>query len=101
MKYSIKFRPEIEDDALSAYHWYEKKSNGLGEEFLRIFYANALELVRSPLICRKVYKNFRRRLLRRFPYVIYFVIEDRNIIIFGLFHAARDPGKIERILNNR
>ena len=47
MNYSVKFRPEVEDDALSAYHWCEDKSTGLGEEFLRIFYANALELVRN------------------------------------------------------
>jgi hypothetical protein len=43
MKYSISFRPEVEGDALSAYHWYEDKSTGLGEEFLRVFYANAFE----------------------------------------------------------
>ena len=48
MKYSITFRAEVEDDALVAYHWYVKKSLGLGEEFLRIFYANALELRKNP-----------------------------------------------------
>jgi toxin ParE1/3/4 len=101
MKYSIRFRPEVENDALSAYHWYEDKSSGLGEEFLRVFYAHAFELVRNSLIYRKVYKKFRRRLLRRFPYAIYFVIENHNIIVFGLFHTARDPKRIEKILNDR
>ncbi len=74
---------------------------GLGEEFLRLFYANAYELVRNPLIYRKIYKNFRRRLLRRFPYAIYFVIENHYIVVFGLFHTARDPKRIEKILNDR
>ena len=57
MSYSIRFRPEVEGDVLSAYHWYEDKSAGLGEEFLRLFYANAYELVRNPLIYRKIYSN--------------------------------------------
>ena len=100
MNYSIKFRPEVEDDAISAYHWYEDKSTGLGEEFLRMFYANAFELVRNPLIYRKTYKNFRRRLLRRFPYAIYFVIENHKIIVFGVFHTARDPRKIDAVCRN-
>lgn len=101
MNYSIRFRPEVEYDALNGYHWYEDKSLGLGEEFLRVFYANALGLVRNPFIYRKVYKNFRRRLLRRFPYAIYFVIENHTIIVFGLFHTARNPKMIEKILNDR
>ena len=45
MNYSVKFRPEVEFDANNAYHWYESKSNGLGEEFLRIFYTNAVEII--------------------------------------------------------
>ena len=101
MNYSIKFRPEVEDDAISAYHWYEDKSTGLGEEFLRMFYANAYELVRNPLLYLKIYKNFRRRLLRRFPYAIYFFIENHEIIVLGLLHTARDPKRIRKILNNR
>ncbi len=101
MNYSIRFRAEVKDDALRAYRWYEDKSIGLGEEFLRIFYANARELVRNPLIYRKIYKNFRRRLLRRFPYAIYFLIENHTIIVFGLFHTARNPRRIEKILNER
>lgn len=101
MNYSIKFRPEVENDVLSAYFWYEGKSTGLGEEFLRVFYANAYGLERNPLIYRKIYKNFRRRLLARFPYAIYFSLENHNIIVFGLFHTARDPRKIEKILNRR
>ena len=32
MKYRIVFRKEVEDDIVEAYHWYEEKSVGLGEE---------------------------------------------------------------------
>lgn len=37
MNHKIVFRKEVEDDIVLAYHWYEDKSIGLGEEFLRIF----------------------------------------------------------------
>ena len=41
MSYSLSFRPEVEDDATNGYVWYEDKAKGLGEEFLRVFYASA------------------------------------------------------------
>jgi len=101
VNYTIKFLSPVEDEAFCAYSWYEKKSKGLGEDFLRVFYANATELTRNPLIYRKIYKNFRRRLMRRFPYAIYFHTADKEIIVHALLHTARNPKLIENILNNR
>lgn len=101
MTYTLQFIPEIEEDAINSYLWYESKSRGLGEDFLRMFYACANEITWNPLLYSKVNQNFRRRLLRRFPYAIYFTIENDQIIIFGLFHCARDPQAINTTLQNR
>ena len=72
MTYTLRFLPEVEDDAIAAYMWYEEKSHGLGEDFLRMFYAFSTEIQRNPLLYPEVYNKFRRRLLRRFPYAIYY-----------------------------
>ena len=37
MTYDLSFLPEVEEDVISAYSWYEEKARGLGEEFLRMF----------------------------------------------------------------
>lgn len=101
MKYLLRFLPEVEEDVLGGHLWYEEKVYGLGEEFLRVFYACANELERNALLYQKIYGDFRRRLLRRFPYAIYFKIEDDKVIVFGLFHCARDPRKIKSKLLSR
>ena len=101
MMHRSRFLPEVEEDAIAGYEWYETKSPGLGEDFLRMFYARAGEISRNPLIFQKVYNEFRRCLLRRFPYAIYFTIMDRKIIVFGLFHCARDPHIVTETLHNR
>ena len=101
MNYAIKFRPEIEEDALNAYYWYEEKAVGLGEDFFRVFYASITEIQRNPFSHNKVYKNFRRKLTRRFPYSIYYIVQDNIIIVFGLFHTARHPRRIKSKLNSR
>ncbi len=101
MTYTLEFLPELEEDVINGYVWYETKHKGLGEDFLRMFYASANELLWNPLLYPKVYQDFRRRLLRRFPYAIYFTIENNRIIVFGLFHCARDIQTTNELLQKR
>ncbi len=101
MTYTLRFLPKVEEDVIDGYFWYEGKEKGLGEEFLRLFYADSNEITGNPSIYRKVYGDFRRRLLRRFPYAIYFIISGDEIIVFGLFHCARNPTTIYDELNGR
>jgi hypothetical protein len=101
MTYTLSFLPEVEDDAISGYSWYETKSPGIGEDFLRMFYACSGDIPRNPLLYQKVHGEFRRCLLRRFPYAIYFIIEKDLVIVAGLFHCARDPRVVESKLQSR
>ena len=101
MTYVLRFVSEVEEDAITAYAWYEEKAQGLGDEFLRTFYACANEIVRTPLISPMIHREFRRRLLRRFPYAIYFRIEENEIVIYGPFHCARSPQTITTMLDDR
>lgn len=101
MSYVLRFLPEVEDDAVVAYHWYEGNVPSLGEEFLRTFYACATELIRNPLLSPPLHRQFRRRLLRRFPYALYFTIENHEVVVVGLFHCARDPKGVQSTLRDR
>ena len=101
MTYSLRFVPEVEEDAINGHLWYESKSKGLGEEFLRIFYAAASAISHNPLQYPIVYHEFRRCLLRRFPYAVYFQVDNNQIIVFGLFHCARNPQIMKLELNDR
>lgn len=51
MTYTLHFLPEVATDVLNARTWYEDKAQGLGEEFLRVFYASSQELARNPQMC--------------------------------------------------
>lgn len=101
MTFDILFAPEVEDDLIGVYRWYEEKSSGLGEDFLRVFYSSASEISRTPLFYRQVYEDFRRCLLRRFPYAVYFKIREEEIIVYGVFHCARDPKTISSKIKER
>jgi toxin ParE1/3/4 len=101
MTYVLRFLSEVEEDVISGYEWYESKSPGLGEEFLQMVYNYSREILCNPQLYLKVHSKFRRRILKKFPYAIYYMIEDDRIIVFGLFHCARDPRAIRRKLRDR
>jgi len=101
MRYSLQFLPEVEDDVMAAYVWYNAKADAIAEDFLRVFYASAYEITQYPLLYLNVHKNFRRRLIRQFPYALYFTINNNTVIVFGLFHCARNPMFIQSTLQRR
>lgn len=101
MKSALRFLPAVEEDAAVAYEWYENRDPGLGEEFESEFFAGASRISRNPLLYPEIKPGFRRILLHRFPYALYFKIEGDLIIVFGLFHCARDPRQVRRRLTRR
>jgi plasmid stabilization system protein ParE len=35
--------------------------------------------------------NTRRALLKRFPYAVYFAVDNEIIVVLAVFHTSRDP----------
>jgi plasmid stabilization system protein ParE len=101
VKAAIRFRAELLDEVAEAYGWYEERGAGLGDEFLRAFYAAVSKIQRQPTLFRAVYSDFRRLFLRRFPYFLYYRIEQDTIVFILLFHCARHPRVMRRELRKR
>ena len=59
MSHTVRFFPEVEEDALAGYDWYEGKARGLGDEFLRAFYASFPAIARNPMLCAEAGHGFR------------------------------------------
>jgi plasmid stabilization system protein ParE len=91
MSLELIIRPEAEADALEAYRWYSDQLHGLGEEFLAEI-DRALETIRAhPEATRKLHREFRRVLTRRFPYAVFYAVQADRIVVFAILHTARDP----------
>jgi plasmid stabilization system protein ParE len=87
----IIIRPEAEQDIREAYSWYETQMSGLGANFLLRIDAAMSSIQRNPRQYPLIHRKIRRRLVRRFPYGILFIEEDKRIIVLAVFHAKRDP----------
>jgi len=87
--------PEAKADVAEAYLWYEEQSLGLGMDFLRCVEAALLSIQRNPLIYPIILESYRRALVRRFPFAVFFEVEPgRNrCVIYSVFHCSQDPDK--------
>jgi toxin ParE1/3/4 len=91
MTYRISVRPEAAREIQEAFDWYEGRSEGLGLEFLRAADASLAGVQRTPLAFPKVHKEARRVLIRKFPYALFYIVEEESIVVVACFHARRDP----------
>ena len=85
--------PEAAQDIDEAYGWYECQRAGLGEEFLNCVDACIQAICRMPEMHAKVYEDYRRGLVRRFPYAIFYEYAGGAVTVYCVFHTARDPAK--------
>lgn len=92
MKWLVLVRPEAERDLVTARDWYEERRPGLGAEFLDEIARALRELAQDPEQSRLYYRNFRRVLLRRFPYKVFYHVIGRRIVVFRVLHAKQDHG---------
>lgn len=84
-------RPRAEDDIRSAYEWYESQRPGLGAEFLAAVHERLGAVRDFPEANPIVYRDVRRAVVSRFPYLIFYVVRPTRIAVLTLLHHARNP----------
>jgi toxin ParE1/3/4 len=92
-QYAIEAAPAVEADVEAAYDWYESEKAGLGLEFLEELRAAYHRILDHPFGYHDLRAGIRRALTRRFPYAVYFSIEDETIVIVAVLSTARDPAE--------
>jgi plasmid stabilization system protein ParE len=88
---TVIFTPAARAELIEAQDWYEGEAPGLGRRFRQAIDALAERMSANPRQFLVVLKSVRRALLRRFPYALFFVVEEQTLFVIACFHASRDP----------
>lgn len=91
--YSLLSDVAADADIEAAFEWYESEQPGLGLEFLEEVRAAYARILDGPLKYQELRSGVRRALTRRFPYGIYFSVQDALIIVIAVLDTARDPAE--------
>lgn len=94
MKRALIVGVAAEEELGEASEWYDQKRPGLGIELLDAVQDAQDAILSAPESCPLWQKGhpYRKYVLRRFPFVIFFVIEATTIRIVAIAHAKRGPG---------
>lgn len=93
----IKILPSALEDLYAGHRFYEMQAEGVGDYFFDTLFSDIDSLVLFAGVHRKVY-GFYRMLSRRFPYAVYYRIEEDVVIVWRVLDLRRDPERNRQAL---
>jgi plasmid stabilization system protein ParE len=77
-------------DLDEGYAFYERQSTGLGSYFEDSLFSDIDSLVVFAGVHSKVH-GFYRALSKRFPFAIYYMMSDQQVLVHAVLDCRRDP----------
>ena len=90
---NVRLRPEAEADLEDAARWYEDRRRGLGSEFLDEVLSTLRAIAERPDRYARVEGAIRRAVTARFPFGIFYVVEEPGTVVVAILHSSRDPSR--------
>jgi len=89
----INYTDRSKEDVETAFKWYEMQRRGLGSEFLDCIEIALRNIVDFPEMYQIAYSHFRVCVIRRFPFSIFYTVEEEEIVVHSVFDNRQDPEK--------
>jgi len=91
MAYQLEYTELARIESAEAYEWYAQPTIKMGAEYLNDIERTESFLKSNPLIYAKVEGNIRRAVLKRFPYSLFYTVEENTVTVLSCFHQNREP----------
>lgn len=91
-RYDVQLAPAAETDISEAYRWYQER-NAIAADAFRAEVLEVIDrLVEAPERWAADDHGHRRRVLRRFPYTVWFDVQGQTVTVLAVAHHRRMPG---------
>ena len=94
MSFKVHVRRAAELDVAEAQVWYETQRAGLGADFHSEISKVFTVLTETPLIYPVLYRDVRRAIVQRFPYLIWYRVPGEAVTVLACTHARQNPSKV-------
>jgi len=91
MKFELLIKEGAQADITEGFRQYSKISPKLGDDFLQKLDDAFEQILSGPEMFATVYQEIRQMKIRRFPYVISYIIEVDRIVVLAVLHGHRNP----------
>jgi len=87
----LRFLPEADVEFRESARYYEHEAQGLGIAFVKEVHRVAGIVASQPTMGSPVDDEFRRLVLRRFPYSLIYAVEGDEVVVAAVAHHKRRP----------
>ena len=94
----IKILASATQDLIDGYWFYEKQAEALGLYFLDTLFSDVDSLAIYGGIHPKYYDKYHRLLSKRFPFAIYYRVENDIALVHAILDCRRNPSWIRKKL---
>ena len=95
------FHPGVEEDLESIVAYYADRDPALPARFRARLKEQTDRLLMFPESGAILFESYRRVLLRRFPYMVVYLVTGARIAVLALVDVRRDPAWIEATVAGR
>ena len=85
-------------DLLDGYRFYEKQAEGVGGYFLDTLFSDIDSLILTAGIHPVHFEKYYRLLSKRFPFAVYYRIEEGTALVYAVLDCRRNPAWIRKKL---
>ena len=87
----IKFAREASNEFLDSVEWYEARSVVLGLRFTDEIDSTIERIRLNPELYSSIVDDIKRIQVNKFPFSIFYKIEDDTLVILRIFHNKKKP----------
>ncbi|MFP3592449.1 type II toxin-antitoxin system RelE/ParE family toxin [Chryseobacterium sp. SIMBA_038] len=96
MNYKLIIKPEAENDLDEAIEWYKEQNENLPEQLLNEVETGLNKIQKYPEHYQKRYKEIRITFTKKFPYGIYYTLENEIIFVHAILHNKQNPKSVSK-----
>ena len=89
--YNLKIRTLAQQDIQEIIDYHDKINAKITNHFLNNLFTKLETIQTTPLIFSEKYKKTRVAYLKKFPFGIHFLIDNKTIHILAIIHTSRNP----------
>jgi plasmid stabilization system protein ParE len=90
-KFPIVLDFRAEEDIDAAAQWYAQQSSELAIKFLEAIDVAFDFIAQFPQASQEIDLGIRRTLTKKFPFFIYYTVDDECVTVFAVLHIRRSP----------
>jgi plasmid stabilization system protein ParE len=99
--YSVRYSSAAAAEIRNAIAWYSKPDIGQSPAFVRELERTEAHLRSRPELYQRVEGEIRRAILRRFPYSLFYVIENNLVLVLACMHRHQKPRSRKDLLGSQ